>query len=42
MSLNALCYAAQSATADLALFHFERRDSRPDDVVVDIMASLKN
>ncbi|WP_291272061.1 NAD(P)-dependent alcohol dehydrogenase [Geothrix sp.] len=37
MPLNALGYAAQSATADLAPFHFERRDPRPDDVVIDIL-----
>ncbi|HLP31305.1 MAG TPA: NAD(P)-dependent alcohol dehydrogenase [Geothrix sp.] len=37
MPLNALGYAAQSATAELAPFHFERRDARPDDVVIDIL-----
>jgi uncharacterized zinc-type alcohol dehydrogenase-like protein len=37
MPLNALGYAAQSATADLAPFTFERRDPRPDDVVIDIL-----
>jgi uncharacterized zinc-type alcohol dehydrogenase-like protein len=37
MSLNALGYAAQSATADLVPFRFERRDPRPDDVVIDIL-----
>jgi uncharacterized zinc-type alcohol dehydrogenase-like protein len=30
-------YAAQSATAPLAFHQFERRDQRPDDVVVDIL-----
>ena len=30
-------YAAQSATAPLASHRFERRDPRPDDVVVDIL-----
>lgn len=42
MPLNALGYATQSATANLAPLSFERRDSRPDDMVIDIMASLKN
>jgi uncharacterized zinc-type alcohol dehydrogenase-like protein len=30
-------YAAQSATAPIAPFHFERRERRPNDVVIDIM-----
>ncbi|WP_243302376.1 NAD(P)-dependent alcohol dehydrogenase [Geothrix oryzisoli] len=37
MTLNALGYAAQSPTSDLAPFPFERRDPRPDDVVIDIL-----
>jgi len=37
MPLSALGYAATSATADLAPFSFERRDPRPDDVVIDIL-----
>ena len=37
MTMNVLGYAAQSATDTLALFHFERRDPRADDVVVDIL-----
>ena len=38
MSLKALGYAAQSATADLAPFSFERRDPRPDGGVIDILS----
>lgn len=30
-------YAAQNATTPLALFHFERRDLRPDDVEIEIL-----
>lgn len=30
-------YAAQSATSPVAPFHFERREPRPNDVVIDIM-----
>lgn len=37
MTLNVLGYAAQSPTSDLAPFPFERRDSRSDDVVIDIL-----
>ncbi|WP_243322567.1 NAD(P)-dependent alcohol dehydrogenase [Geothrix sp. SG200] len=37
MTLNVLGYAAQSPTSDLAPFPFERRDPRPDDVVIDIL-----
>jgi len=37
MTLNTHGYAAQSATSDLAPFRFERRDPRPDDVVIDIL-----
>jgi len=37
MPQNVLGYAALSATADLAPFRFERRDPRPDDVVIDIL-----
>ncbi|MEO8986650.1 MAG: NAD(P)-dependent alcohol dehydrogenase [Rhodanobacter sp.] len=37
MPLNIRGYAAQSATAPLAPFRFERRDPRTDDVVIDIL-----
>jgi len=37
MPLNIRGYAAQSATTPLAPHRFERRDARPDDVVVDIL-----
>ncbi|WP_306591293.1 NAD(P)-dependent alcohol dehydrogenase [Geothrix sp. 21YS21S-4] len=37
MPFPALGYAAESPTAELAPFHFERRDPRPDDVVIDIL-----
>jgi uncharacterized zinc-type alcohol dehydrogenase-like protein len=37
MTLNVLGYAAQSPTSELAPFSFERRDPRPDDVVIDIL-----
>jgi uncharacterized zinc-type alcohol dehydrogenase-like protein len=36
MSLNVFGYAAQSATSPIAPFHFERRDPRPTDVVIEI------
>jgi uncharacterized zinc-type alcohol dehydrogenase-like protein len=37
MAQNIRGYAAQSATAPLAPHQFERRDPRPDDVVIDIL-----
>ena len=37
MSLNVFGYAAQSATSPVAPFHFERRDTRPNDVVIKIL-----
>ena len=37
MSMNVSGYAAQSATTPVAPFDFERRDPRPDDVVIDIL-----
>lgn len=37
MPLHSHGYAAQSATTPLAHFHFERRDPRPDDVVLEIL-----
>ncbi|WP_266182427.1 NAD(P)-dependent alcohol dehydrogenase [Dyella humicola] len=37
MALSILGYAAQSATTALAPHHFQRRDPRPDDVVIDIL-----
>ncbi|MGC1549912.1 MAG: NAD(P)-dependent alcohol dehydrogenase [Rhodanobacter sp.] len=37
MALTIRGYAAQSATTPLAAHNFERRDPRPDDVVVDIL-----
>lgn len=37
MTMNVLGYAAQSPTSDLAPFRFERREPRPDDVVIDIL-----
>lgn len=37
MTVTILGYAAQSAKAPLAPFHFERRDRREDDVVIDIL-----
>jgi uncharacterized zinc-type alcohol dehydrogenase-like protein len=37
MTKNVLSYAAQSAKAPLALYRIERRDPRPDDVVIDIL-----
>jgi uncharacterized zinc-type alcohol dehydrogenase-like protein len=39
MSMNVLGYAAQSSKDALAPFRFERRDSRPDDVVIEILYS---
>ena len=36
MTMNVVGYAAQSATADLAPYHFERREPRPNDVVIEI------
>ena len=36
MPLSVKSYAAQSPTSPLGLFHFVRRDPRPDDVVIDI------
>jgi uncharacterized zinc-type alcohol dehydrogenase-like protein len=35
--MNVAGYAAQSATAPLAPYRFERRDPRPDDVVIEIL-----
>jgi uncharacterized zinc-type alcohol dehydrogenase-like protein len=37
MAFNTLGYAAQSPTAPLAPYRFDRRDPRPDDVVVEIL-----
>ena len=37
MTLSIRGYAAQSATTPLAAHQFERRDPRPDDVVIDIL-----
>jgi uncharacterized zinc-type alcohol dehydrogenase-like protein len=37
MSMNVTGYAAQSAKEALAPFRFERRDPRPDDVVIEIL-----
>jgi uncharacterized zinc-type alcohol dehydrogenase-like protein len=37
MAIDVLGYAASSATAPLAPFRFQRRDPRPDDVVIDIL-----
>ena len=37
MSMNVLGYAAQSAKDVLTPFFFERRDPRPDDVVIEIL-----
>jgi uncharacterized zinc-type alcohol dehydrogenase-like protein len=37
MTMNILGYAAQSAKDALAPFRFERRDRRPDDVVIEIL-----
>ncbi len=37
MTMKVLGYAAQSATSALAPFRFERREPRPDDVVIEIL-----
>jgi len=37
MTMNVRGYATQSAKDDLAPFRFERRDQRPDDVVIQIL-----
>jgi len=37
MTMNVRGYAAQSAKEALALFRFERRDQRPDDVAIEIL-----
>ncbi len=37
MTIHARAYAAQSSTAALAPFHFERREPRAQDVVIDIL-----
>jgi uncharacterized zinc-type alcohol dehydrogenase-like protein len=37
MTMDVHGYAASSPESDLALYHFERRDPRPDDVVIDIL-----
>ncbi|MBI1751856.1 MAG: NAD(P)-dependent alcohol dehydrogenase [Acidobacteria bacterium] len=37
MTMNVLGYAAASPAADLAPYRFDRRDPRPDDVVIDIL-----
>jgi uncharacterized zinc-type alcohol dehydrogenase-like protein len=37
MTMEVLGYAAQSAEAALAPYRFERRDPRPDDVVIQIL-----
>jgi uncharacterized zinc-type alcohol dehydrogenase-like protein len=37
MTINVLGYAASSANTALALYHFQRRDPRPDDVVIEIL-----
>jgi uncharacterized zinc-type alcohol dehydrogenase-like protein len=37
MTMNVLGYAAHSADSDLEPFRFERRDTRPDDVVIEIL-----
>ncbi|GLK59851.1 hypothetical protein ACFS3C_04220 [Azotobacter vinelandii] len=35
--MNTFGYAAHSATGALAPFQFERREPRPDDVVLDVL-----
>ena len=40
MTTKVMGYAASSATVDLAPYRFERRDPRPDGLVIG-MASLK-
>jgi len=37
MTMNVLGYAAQSATDALTPFRFQRREARPDDVLIDIL-----
>jgi len=37
MPMNILGYAATSPTSDLAPYRFDRRDPRPDDVVIEIL-----
>ena len=37
MTTNVLGYAAKSATENLVPFRFDRRDARPDDVVIEIL-----
>jgi uncharacterized zinc-type alcohol dehydrogenase-like protein len=37
MTINALGYAAHSPTSPLTPYRFERRDARPDDVVIEIL-----
>ena len=37
MTTNVLAYAAQSAKDDLAPYRIDRRDPRPDDVVIEIL-----
>ena len=37
MTINVLGYAAQTAKAQLTPYHFQRRDPRPDDVVIEIL-----
>ena len=37
MTMKVLGFAAQSASAALAPYHFERRDPRPDDVEIEIL-----
>ena len=37
MPTSVLSYAAQSPKDELAPYRFERRDARPDDVVIDIL-----
>ncbi|WP_434778096.1 NAD(P)-dependent alcohol dehydrogenase [Neisseria sp. Ec49-e6-T10] len=37
MTINVLGYAAKTAKANLEPYHFERRDPRPNDVVIDIL-----
>ncbi len=37
MTVNVLGYATQSAKASLAPYHFDRRDPRTDDVVIEIL-----
>jgi alcohol dehydrogenase (NADP+) len=39
MTMNVRGYAAHSSTSPLGLFHFVRRDPRPDDLVIEILYS---